>query len=194
MAAHQENPEKGPAKGRLRRPTAGAGVAAGPLSVGAGDAASVMAKGDVGAPVARRASPDPDGTRRFVVSIPVELKLSVKVAGSVHRFEASIVARIRLAARTARPLGVLIDIAPPEVFDMEVDVRSSGIVAKVLGRLGNVDKKIREEIVRFITDRLATEVARRATVIDITPHIDKVWHPGGLDVSVRRLLFRRSCA
>ena len=154
---------------------AGDRVEAGPLHVGPGDAASVMAKGTIGAPSAHAAAPDADGTRRYVVSIPVELALTVKVAGTVHRFEASVVARLHLAARTAAPLAIVIDIAPPEVFDMEVDVRASGIVARVLGRLGNVDKKIREEVVRFVSERINSDAARATTVIDIAPQIDNVW-------------------
>lgn len=155
---------------------AGEHVETGPIFVGPGDAASVMAKGRIGSPTARPALPDDDGTRRFVVSVPVELRLTVKVAGTVHRFESSVVARLGLAARTATPLAIVIDIAAPEPFDMEVDVRASGVVARMLGRLGNVDKKIREEVVRFVTERLHSDAARAATVIDITPHISKVWH------------------
>jgi hypothetical protein len=110
------------------------------------------------------------------VAIPVELQLSVKVAGTLHRFEASIVARLHLTVRTAvDPLALVIDIAPPEVFDMEVDVRSSGITAKVLGRLGNIDGKIRKEVVGFISERLHSTDARAATMIEIAPHIDAVW-------------------
>jgi hypothetical protein len=155
---------------------AGDHVDVGPIGVGPGDAASVVAKGAVGACSAKAAAPEPDGTRRFVVSIPVELHLSVKVAGTLHRFEASVVARLHLAARTAvEPLALVIDITPPQVFDMEVIVRSSGMAAKVLGRLGNVDGKIRKEVVGFITERLNAPDAKAATVIDIASHIEAVW-------------------
>jgi hypothetical protein len=155
---------------------AGDSVEVGPIGVGPGDAATVVAKGSIGGPTARAANPAADGTRRFVVSIPVELHLSVKVAGTVHRFEASVVARLHLAARTAvNPLALVIDITPPQVFDMEVAVRSSGMAAKVLGRLGNVDGKIRKEVVAFITDRLNAPDAKAATVIDIASHIEAVW-------------------
>lgn len=155
---------------------AGDRVEVGPIGVGPGDAATVMAKGDIGEVKAKAATPEADGTRRFVVSIPVELRLSVRVAGTVHRFEASVVARLHLAARTAvQPLALVVDITPPELFDMEVAVRSSGVAAKVLGRLGNVDGKIRKEVVGFITERLNAPDARAATVIDIATHIEAVW-------------------
>lgn len=155
---------------------AGDAVEVGPIGVGPGDAASVIAKGSIGACSAKAATPEADGTRRFVVSIPVELHLSVKVAGTVHRFESSIVVRLHLAARTAvNPLALVIDITPPEVFDMEVTLRSSGMAAKVLGRLGNVDGKIRKEVVGFITDRLHAPDAQAATVIEIAQHIEAVW-------------------
>ena len=64
------------------RDVAGDRVDVGPIKVGPGDAASVVAKGAIGAPTARPLEPEEDGTRRFAVDIPVELHLSVKVAGT----------------------------------------------------------------------------------------------------------------
>lgn len=155
---------------------AGDKVEAGPIGVGPGDAATVMAKGTLGAPSAKAAAPAEDGSRRFVVTIPVELNLTVKVAGTVHRFESSILVRLHLTVRTAiEPIALLIDIAPPEPFDMEVQVRSSGVAAKVLGRLGNVDGKIRKEVVNVINQRLSTPEAKAVTTIDIDPLIEAVW-------------------
>jgi len=155
---------------------AGGDVEAGPIGVGPGDAATVMAKGSIGAPTAKPAAPGADGTRRFSVAIPVELHLTVKVAGSLHRFESSVVARLGLAVRTAaNPLALQIDVEPPQVFDMEVEVRSTGIAAKVLGRLGNVDGKIRKEVVRFISEMIESDTAREATVIEIGSRVDEVW-------------------
>jgi hypothetical protein len=155
---------------------AGDTVAVGPLLVGPGDAASVVAKGTVGAPTAKAAAPETDGTRRFTVTIPVELRLSVKVAGTLHRFESSVRVHLRLAVRTAaRPLSLVIDITAPEPFDMEVDVRASGMVGRVLGRLGDVDGKIRREVVGFITERLESPDARAAMVINIADAVESIW-------------------
>ena len=157
---------------------AGDHVEVGPLGVGPGDAASVVAKGTIGAPTARAAAPEPDGTRRFTVTIPVELHLSVKVAGTLHRFESSVLVHLRLAVRAARhPLSLVIDIAPPEASDLEVDVRASGMAGRVLGRLGNVDAKIRKEVVGFISERLDAPDAKAATVIDIASHVEEFWGP-----------------
>lgn len=155
---------------------AGDEVDVGPIGVGPGDAATVIAKGTLGAPTAKAAAAEADGTRRFVVSIPAELRLSVKVAGTLHRFEASVLVRLQLTVRTAvQPLALIVDIAAPEVFDMEVDVRASGVVARVLGRLGNVDGKIRKEVVKVIQQRLDAPEAQAATVIDISDYIEAVW-------------------
>ena len=155
---------------------AGDRVEVGPLGVGPGDAASVMAKGAIAPPTARPAEPEADGTRRFVVAIPVELHLSVKVAGTLHRFEASVVVQLRLAIRTAaQPLSLVIDIPAPEAADMDVEVRASGITARVLGRLGNIDAKIRKEVAGFIRTRLVSPDARAAMVINIGDTVDAVW-------------------
>jgi hypothetical protein len=155
---------------------AGDRVEVGPLPVGPGDAASVMAKGTIGRPTAAAGEPEADGTRRFTVTIPVELNLSVKVAGTLHRFESTVRVHLRLAVHAARdPLSLLIDITAPEPFDLEVDVRASGIVARVLGRLGNVDAKIRKEVVGFIAAQLDAPAAKAATVIDIGSTVEQMW-------------------
>lgn len=155
---------------------AGDRVEVGPIGVGPGDAASVIAKGELGAPVATPSAPEPDGTRRFTVAIPVELHLSVKVAGTTHRFESSVKVNLHLAVRTAaRPLSLVIDIVQPAPFDLEVDVRASGIAARVLGRLGNVDAKIRKEVVGFIREKLDAPEARAATVININETVEAMW-------------------
>jgi hypothetical protein len=155
---------------------AGDSVDVGPLPVGPGDAASVVAKGEISPPTARAVAPAEDGTRRFTVTIPVELRLSVKVAGTLHRFESSVRAHLRLAVRTAaRPLSLVIEITAPEAFDMEVDVRASGMVGRVLGRLGDVDGKIRREVVGFIAERLDSADARAAMVINIGDTVESIW-------------------
>ena len=155
---------------------AGNHVEVGPLLVGPGDAASVVAKGTIGAPTARPAAPETDGTRRFTVTIPVDLGLSVKVAGTTHRFASTIRVHLRLAVRTAtNPVALVIDITPPEPFDLEVDVQASGVAARVIGRLGNVDAKVRKEVVAFIRERLEAPDARAATVVHIGDTVEAIW-------------------
>jgi hypothetical protein len=155
---------------------AGSHVEVGPIGVGPGDAATVVAKGDIGTPTAQPEAPEADGTRRFAVTIPVELKLSVKVAGTLHRFESSVAVRLHLCVRTAaQPLAIVIDIPPPKPSDMDVDVRATGMVGRVLGRLGDVDGKIRREVVGFITQRLDSPDARAEMVIDIGNTVEEIW-------------------
>jgi hypothetical protein len=155
---------------------AGGQVEVGPLGVGPGDAASVLAKGTIGTPAAHPVDPEANGTRRFLVTIPVELRLSVKVAGTLHRFESTVQVRLRLAVRTAaQPLSIVIDIAPPDPADMDVEVRASGMTARVLGRLGNIDAKIRKEVVGFIGNRLDAPDARAATIINVGDTVESIW-------------------
>ncbi len=155
---------------------AGDQVDVGPIRVGPGDAASVVAKGTIARPTARSAAPEDDGTRRFTVTIPVELHLSVKVAGTLHRFESSVEVPLRLAVRTAaRPLSLLIDIEAPAPADLEVEVRASGMAGRVLGRLGNVDAKIRKEVVNVINARIDSPQANAARVIDIGTVAESMW-------------------
>ncbi|HVV36374.1 MAG TPA: hypothetical protein VHC63_07195 [Acidimicrobiales bacterium] len=165
--------------GRIERAVAdvaGDRVEVGPLPVGPGDAASVVAKGTIGAPRAKPAPPEADGSRGFIVTIPVELRLSVKVAGTLHRFESSVHVHLRLAVRTAaRPLSLVIDITVPDATDLDVAVRASGVVGRVLGRLGDVDGKIRREVVAFIGERVESPAARAARIINIGDAVESLW-------------------
>jgi hypothetical protein len=155
---------------------AGDRVEVGPIGVGPADAASVVAKGTIGAPTAQPLDPEADGTRRFKVDIPVELHLSVKVAGTLHRFESNVAVPLRLAVRTAAgPLSLIIDIPSPELDDLDVEVHASGVAARVLGRLGNVEAKIRKEVVAFISERLDSPEAMQARVIDIGTVAEAMW-------------------
>ena len=155
---------------------AGDRVEVGPLLVGPGDAASVIAKGTLGAPRARVATPESDGTRRFTVVIPADLHLSVKVAGTLHRFEATVRVPLQMSVRTAaQPLALVIDIAPLDASDLDVDVRASGMVGRVLGRLGNVDAKIRREVVAIVRARVESPAGREATIINIGDTVESMW-------------------
>ncbi|HVE94911.1 MAG TPA: hypothetical protein VNB24_08335 [Acidimicrobiales bacterium] len=149
-------------------------IAVGPMSVGPGGAASVVATGSLGRP---EASIVGEGPRRFDVAVPARIVLDVTVAGGVTRYEANLVAHLFLTVQTAAPLALVIDIDPPRKRDIELEVRSSGWRAKVIGRLGDVDRKIREQVVVVISQRLETPAARSARVIDLSSKIDAVWEP-----------------
>jgi hypothetical protein len=83
---------------------------------------------------------------------------------------------LRLAVRTAaEPLSLVIDITAPEPADLDVDVRAAGMAGRVLGRLGNVEAKIRKEVVAFVTEKLESPDARAATVINIGDIVESVW-------------------
>jgi hypothetical protein len=49
------------------------------------------------------------------------------------------------------------------------------MVGRVLGRLGDVDGKIRREVVAFISERVESDEARAARVINIGDAVESVW-------------------
>ena len=148
----------------------------GPMTVGPGGAASVVAHGTLSEPVAVIVDERP---RRFDVSIPAQLELDVTFAGSTSRFEAELVAHLFMTVQTVVPLALHIDIAAPRKRDIELVVRSSGWRAKIIGRLGDVEMKIREQVVEVMNERINTDAARAACLIEFESRIDQLWEPPG---------------
>lgn len=147
-------------------------IAVGPMHVGPGGAASVVATGTLSEPIATIVEERP---RKFDVAIPAQLVLDVTIAGGTSRFEADLVAHLFLTVRTAVPLALVIEIAAPRKRDIELRVRSSGWRARIIGRLGDVEMKIREQVVEVINERVDTDEVRAATVIELESRIDDVW-------------------
>ena len=144
---------------------AGTPLSFGPLSAGPRDMATVSAAGAVGLPVV--AAREDEGAR-FDVAIPIELDLVLAV-GRENRYHASI--RVGLATRVkpADPLLLVLHIAPITVDDVTLELEAAGRMARVLGRLGNIEDQLRAQVVSAVNTRLADRSAR---TFDIGARID----------------------
>ena len=153
---------------------AGDVIEVGPLAVGPANAATVDARGRVGAPLIERHDAMP---LAFTAVLPVDLSLDVKVAGVNHHYDARLSVPLRLTVTTEEPINLVIDVARVSSRDIDVHLKADGMRAKVLSRLGNVEDEIRRQVARFVRDRVDSQAGERARRIEILPMIDRAWRP-----------------
>jgi hypothetical protein len=153
---------------------AGEIIQVGPLTVGPANAATVDAEGRIGAPVIERREGTP---LSFRAVLPVDLSLDVKVAGVNHHYDARLSVPLQLTVHTAEPITLVIDVARVSSRDVEVQLKATGVRAKVLSRLGSVEDEIRRHVARFVRERVDSPAGERARRIEILPMIDRAWRP-----------------
>lgn len=151
---------------------AGDVIEVGPLAVGPGHAATVDARGRVGAPAVERHEGVP---LSFRAVLPVELVLDVKVAGVNHHYDARLTVPLALTVQTVEPITLVIDVARVSSRDIDVQLKATGMRAKVLSRLGNVEDEIKRQVARFVCEQVDSPAGERARRIEILPMIDRAW-------------------
>lgn len=146
----------------------------GPLGAGPARIAKVRATGRIGDPTVTRVShAEPV---RFLLRIPVDLQFVVSLPATDHRFEADVIVELKLTARAAPPLRVVIDIDPPDKQDVHVDLRSDGIAGTVLRMVAGIDGELRKFLVRYIGKEVLKPHIRAARDVDLIPYIDGTQH------------------
>jgi hypothetical protein len=143
---------------------AGRPIEFGPVGVGPAGLVKVSASGNVGEPGVQR---QPGELVAFLLTIPVALQLLIDLGPERSRFTAEVSVRLRLTARPAEPLAVVIDIEPPSAKDVEVRVQADGVRASVLQLVGGVDSEVRRAVARYACRELEQPAVQSARVIDV---------------------------
>lgn len=147
-------------------------ISFGPLGAGPGRLAKASAGGQVGEARIRRM---PGDLVAFRLTVPVALRLTVDLGVDRHEFRAAVEVGLRLTARAAAPLRVLIDIDPPDRDDVKVDVEASTRRATLLQILAHVDHEIARFVARYVARELEKPHVRAARDIDVAALIDGAW-------------------
>jgi hypothetical protein len=160
--------------GATLRAVAGDAIEVGPMNVGPANAATVVAKGRIGVPRVQREKLEP---LTFKAVLPADVELDVVVAGAHHKYTAQLRIPLRLAIHTAEPLDLVIDVERLSSRDVDVQMQSEGLRARVLGRLGNAEDELRRHVARFVRERVDDPSGQEARHIALLPLIDKAWQP-----------------
>lgn len=146
----------------------------GPMGAGPGGVAVVKADGRIGAPkVQQVAGP----LLKFEARLPIELNLEIRLATVPQRYRGEVEVPLTLTVRTAEPLTLTIEVDPIAAADVHVDLRSSGVSAGMLQRLGNMDEEVRSQVARVVTERVSSPEARASREIDVAALIEKALSP-----------------
>ncbi len=144
----------------------------GPIGAGPGRLAQVSASGEVGSASADRL----DGEEvAYRLLIPVSLDLCIDLGVDQHRFHADVTVGLRLTARAAAPLRVVIDVDKPTWRDVTVALRAEGLRATVLQRVAGIDREIGRFVARFVARELDKPHIQAARDIDVARRIDRSW-------------------
>jgi hypothetical protein len=144
----------------------------GPMGAGPGRLAKVSASGQIGQPTLTPAD-GPDVA--FQLALPVDVRLLVDLGIDVHRFHADVMVSLRLVARAAKPLLVVIDVDPPTRDDVTVEIHGESMRASLLGMVAGIDGELRKQIARFVARELGKPALRKARQIDIAARMTKAW-------------------
>lgn len=146
----------------------------GPIGAGPARIAKINAVGQIGDPEVARTSDDEP--LRFLLSIPVDLRFTVKLPATEHRFEADVVIELTLTARAGAPLRVIIDIEPPKKNDIKVKLQGGNIASTVLQLVSGMDGEIKRFLARYIAKEIDKSHIREARDVDVGRYIDGTQH------------------
>jgi hypothetical protein len=151
---------------------AGDKIEFGPVGVGPGKFARVKATGEVG-----RASVSPAGIGEvaFILQIPVALDLHIDLGVDQQSFKAKVIVSLRLTARAAPPLRVVIDIEEPTARDVTVQVAAASTRGAVLQLLAGIDRELKRFVARFVATEIEKPHIREARDIDVASRIEGAW-------------------
>lgn len=144
----------------------------GPKNAGPAGMARVEAEGQIGDIAVDRLAGD---TVRFDVTVPVSVAFEVTVAGQKYRFNAQVRASIRLAALAMEPLRIFIDVTPPTMNDVHVEVESHGLRASILKIVARIDGELRRVVARYIAREIDKPRIRNMRDIDVASRVDKAY-------------------
>lgn len=156
---------------------AGSTVDFGPIGAGPGRLAKVTAKVLLATPELNRESGD---LISFELIVPLVVDLLVDLAVDRHRFVVDGAVHLRLTARAAQPLRVVIDVDPPRTRDVRINVASESLRGALLRILVSVDHEIKRFVARYVARELDKPHIRAARDIDLAARIDAAWAMQGL--------------
>jgi hypothetical protein len=142
----------------------------GPMGVGPGGIAVVKADGQIGDVAVERIE-GPELT--FKANLPIDMNLEVRLAGVPNRYRGVIDVPLSLIVRTQRPLSLLIEVEPVDSRNISVDLRSDGMSAQMLQKVGNMDEEVQRQVARVVNERIGSEAAKSSREFDVGAMIEK---------------------
>jgi len=154
------------------RQLAGRPIEFGPLGVGPGRLAKVMARGQVGEPTCEPASDD-RVAYRLLIPAHVEFDLDLQV--NKQHFTVDMVIPVVVIAHAMPGLKIFIEAQPPHRRDLEVTVQAHGFRATVMSIAADIEGELRKFVAKYVAREIEKPEIMKARVIDVAARIDGAW-------------------
>jgi hypothetical protein len=151
---------------------AGQPIDFGPMGVGPGRIARVMAKGQIREATATELPGLPISYRLVV---PVALDFTVDLQVEKHRFHADVEVPLTVTAHATQDLRIIVDVTPPNPDELELDLAAEGMRAGLLKRIANIDGELRRFVAKYVARELEKPHIVATREIDVGVSIDVAW-------------------
>ncbi|MGN6721272.1 MAG: hypothetical protein ACTHJM_01515 [Marmoricola sp.] len=154
------------------RQLAGRPIEFGPLGVGPGRLAKVMATGQVDEPTCTAL----DGDKvAFRLAIPAHVEFDLDLQVNKQHFTVDMVIPVIVTAHGMPGLKIFIDAQPPDRRDLEVSVQAHGFRATVVSLAADVEGELRKFVATYVAREIEKPEIMQARVIDVARRIDGAW-------------------
>lgn len=143
---------------------AGRPIEVGPIGVGPGRLAKVVARGRIGNATGERYAEDPVA---FHVSLPVTLDFSLDLPMGRQRYDAELTVPLTITAQAREDLAIVLDVAPPAAADIGVRLEAKGLRATLTQYAADVEGELRRFVAKYVARELGQPHVQRATLIDV---------------------------
>jgi hypothetical protein len=143
---------------------AGRPIDVGPLGVGPGRVAKVMAKGEIGTATGHRVSTDPVA---FDVLLPVTLRFSLDLGVDVQKFVALVEIPLRLTARARDDLAIVIDVQGPPAAEVKIALKAKSLRATLTQYAAGIEGELQRFIAKYVAREIGNPAVQEARVINV---------------------------
>lgn len=141
-------------------------IEVGPLHTGPKNRATVTVQGAIERPVL--VDRDAGEHVGFDLTLPVGLDITVQVF-KANKYRAEIDIPLRLTARAADPLLIVIDVPPPDPAELTLEYKAHGMRAATLGAVAGIRKQVVAQVAGVVRQELADSTGR---TIDVAARMD----------------------
>ena len=147
----------------------------GPLEVGPGGLASATARGRRGQ--VRVAICDHDYWRQ-IVTVPIALRVDVRLAGQLVRYRGMVEVQMRFRLRLDPPCAVTVELEKVQKHSVRTTVDPVGFGARLIGWVGGVDEIVAEQVLCYVRNLMASPEFTAAMHIDVMGLMKRAWDAG----------------
>lgn len=148
---------------------AGRPIDVGPIGVGPGRIAKVIAKGQIGTATGERLDTNPVS---FAVTLPVALKFTIDLGMDKLDFDADITVPLVITVHAGADLSIQLEVTPPPPAQVAVKLKAQGLRASITSKAANVEGELRRFVAKYVARELGQPYVQQATVIDVAGAIE----------------------